>query len=340
MAGAEACDGPVGMAERVEVRLGRPVFVRTPDAVLVVEGRVSQTEQGGYVARLRISDPGGEVYGERALQVPPGQACEQLDALSALVIAITLRGGGAGGIPLPADVSALLDRLFEPAAEDPLDLAEPAAAVEPNPPPVDADAGDDARAEPPSDTDAAGQDSGPSTGRVQASIAVSLQAASGVQPRAALGPGLQLRVAWPRRLVVLADAAVALPATEGVPGSSGELRQHTWFWRIALCGPELPLGESQLALCVRGGPVLLTAAGRGFAEDNTTARALFGEVGPHARLRRRLVGRLHLVVGLTVPVRIAPPVFRAGLPDGNTQLVREVARAGVLGELGLSTDLR
>ena len=45
--GADACVGPVELADRVERRLGRTVFVRANDAIVVIEGRIG-VAKGGF----------------------------------------------------------------------------------------------------------------------------------------------------------------------------------------------------------------------------------------------------------------------------------------------------
>jgi hypothetical protein len=47
LAGADGCIAPVELANRVEQRLGRTVFVRANDAIVVLEGRIGPAPEGG-----------------------------------------------------------------------------------------------------------------------------------------------------------------------------------------------------------------------------------------------------------------------------------------------------
>ena len=46
--GAEACIASVELAQLIEARLGKPVFVAAPNAVVVIEGSVRPLAEGGF----------------------------------------------------------------------------------------------------------------------------------------------------------------------------------------------------------------------------------------------------------------------------------------------------
>ncbi|HKP64758.1 MAG TPA: hypothetical protein VJV78_48810 [Polyangiales bacterium] len=143
LSGAESCIAAVELAQLVEGRLGRPVFVSSSEAVVVIEGRVEPAQPLGFNAVIRVSDPDGTLYGSRELTSADSD-CRKLDEVLALVISVTIRRGGSGsGIELPEAVARELDRLFEQdsAELDPASL--PAAATTPSPPPAAAAVVDD-----------------------------------------------------------------------------------------------------------------------------------------------------------------------------------------------------
>src|SRR5262249_15622690 len=126
--GAEACIAQAELAAKIEARVGRPVFVRPADAIVLVEGRVAASAGGGFDAVIALSDRDGHGFGERALHLPDAD-CRKLDDVAALVITVILRGGPSG-LPLPDAIAHELEALFgdEPSELDPATLpptAEP-----------------------------------------------------------------------------------------------------------------------------------------------------------------------------------------------------------------------
>lgn len=88
--GAEQCIGPQALAEQVEARLGRSVFVPASSADLSVEGRVERVaEPAGWRATIVVSDRAGTPLGERAVPAA-GDDCHALDDALVLVIALTI----------------------------------------------------------------------------------------------------------------------------------------------------------------------------------------------------------------------------------------------------------
>ncbi len=88
MPGAERCVPSRGLAEAVEARLGRTVFVSAADAELAVEGRV-EPEGEGFRATIVLSEAGGEVLGERSIATDD-PSCAALAEPLALVVAVMI----------------------------------------------------------------------------------------------------------------------------------------------------------------------------------------------------------------------------------------------------------
>jgi hypothetical protein len=133
--GAETCIAAGELAERVERRLERSLFVVDSLAVLSVDGAV-QPAGPGFAARLALSDRAGHVLGERVIQSPQAD-CRTLDEAVVLVIALTLspRHGllPNAGIALDAATERMLHELFqdEPAELDSAELTTYSVAHEP-----------------------------------------------------------------------------------------------------------------------------------------------------------------------------------------------------------------
>jgi hypothetical protein len=122
--GAEDCISTQALAERVERRLGRRVFVSASQADFALEGRVERADAGGaFVATLVVSDRAGRVLGRRVLRAP-GPSCAPLEAPLVLVIAIAIDPGASlpldrgSGQDLPEDARALLEQLDLPQLDE------------------------------------------------------------------------------------------------------------------------------------------------------------------------------------------------------------------------------
>jgi hypothetical protein len=116
MEGADGCISPRELALAVEKRLGHEIFVSSAEAELALEGYIGPRPRGGWRATLTVSDREGRVLGSRDLD-SDGDDCRELDPALALVIAVTIypqSGLGGSAIPLPEDVAARLDKLFNP----------------------------------------------------------------------------------------------------------------------------------------------------------------------------------------------------------------------------------
>lgn len=117
--GAESCIAGPDLARTVEARLARSVFVATPNAEIVVEGRAERIgvdAAARWRAVLHITDTSGALVGDRVVE-SSAVSCDELGRIAAVAIALMI---------------------------DPV-TAPPVTALSPDTPPADADA-------PPSDT--------------------------------------------------------------------------------------------------------------------------------------------------------------------------------------------
>jgi len=131
--GAQACITAAELAQRVERRLERKIFVVDAAAAMSVDGAV-QPSAAGFTVRLGLSDRSGRTLGERVLESGEPD-CRTLDEAVVLVIAVTLFPqqllAAGGGMNLEPGTERLLQELFqdEPAELDGSEL-EPAASVD------------------------------------------------------------------------------------------------------------------------------------------------------------------------------------------------------------------
>lgn len=144
MSGAESCVSAADLALAVETRVGHELFVAPSQADLFMDGRIER-RRGGYRVSLQVSDRGGRVLGQRALNFR-GADCALVTAPVALIIAITLapRPGETSPLRLDPQLSAELSALFDddaawpepsPMAGAPPEASTPAANAERRPGP-------------------------------------------------------------------------------------------------------------------------------------------------------------------------------------------------------------
>jgi hypothetical protein len=86
---AAECIGTRALAEAVEARLGRPVFVSAARADVAVEGQIERGPAGEWRAAISIAGEGGHVLGTRDLR-SGSTSCRDLDEQLALVIAVMI----------------------------------------------------------------------------------------------------------------------------------------------------------------------------------------------------------------------------------------------------------
>lgn len=322
--GAESCIAAVELAQLVETRLGRPVFVQPSDAIVLIEGRVEPAVPLGFAAVIRVSDPDGTLYGSRDLTLPDAD-CRKLDEVLALIIAVTVRRGGSGsGIALPEAIARELDRLFETdsAELDPgrLPAAQPMAASTVTPPPPAA-----APPEP---------EPGPSSpaARFELGLTAGVFAAVGAQPGLSFGPqvGVRFGLAGVGSLALLGRLGIT---SEQAIEDGGTLAYRPLQAALAICAAPFRAGSSELVLCGVAAVGSMRVAAQGFKADNQTVHEAWVEAAPQLLGRLPLAGPIFLELALGAPLRIAVPDFRYTDSAGRSQSAYSMSRVGLTLEL-------
>jgi hypothetical protein len=325
--GAEACIAPVELAQRIEQRLGRAVFVRANDAIIVIEGRVSPDAAGGFSSEIRVSDPDGAVYGVRELKVADPD-CHKLDELVSLVIAITIRHQhGSSGIALPPGVAAELDALFadEPSTLDPSELdwqPVPSALAESRPPPR------------------AAQRHGGTPAQAASAWTVGGEAGfglvTGLQPATTLGPSLRVRVSLAGIGSLALSASLGLPRDQHIASEApGLLRYQPMQLGLSVCPAARQLWLSELSFCADVRIGWLRVESHEFVHDLGAQQRFWPELAAVASARTALLGPSYLHLRLGVPIRLIRPQFRYLPRQGPERSAFVVALAGFELELGL-----
>jgi hypothetical protein len=337
LAGAESCIASVELAKRVEQRLGRAVFVRANDAIIVIEGRVGPNRAGGFASVIRVSDADGTLYGVRELSVADAD-CHKLDEIVSLVMAITIRhqDGAASGIALPRQVAAQLDALFEdePSTLDPSELSpQPSASSLPTDSTVAEHTTSPSRA---GITQRATMPAAERASAFRVSVEVGLGLATGLQPAATVGPSLRLRASLAGLGSVALSGNFGLAQVQSFPTeANGTLSYQPVQLGVAVCPPAWQLWLSELTLCadLRVGRIGVRAAG--FLQRNGRAYELWPEVAASASARTALLGPSYLHLRLGVPIRLVLPDFRYRDSQGGERSAFAMSRLGVELELGV-----
>ena len=105
--GAESCIAGPDLARAVEARLARSVFVATPNAEIVVEGRAERTGVGTaarWRAVLHITDTSGALVGDRVVE-SSAVSCDELGRVAAVAIALMIDPVTAPPMTAPPDTT-------------------------------------------------------------------------------------------------------------------------------------------------------------------------------------------------------------------------------------------
>lgn len=350
LAGAEGCIPTQTLAERVEQRVGRQVFVSASQADLSLEGHVERAPEGNaFIATLTVSDRSGRVLGKRVLRAP-GNDCKALDPALVLVIAIGLDPDAAlpatrdASDQLSGDTQALLAQLQLPKLDDRAlrDLAVP-----------DPEA---ARAQEQRAREAAARDlaahaaaaraararaaqheptgrNAPHPVRVDASLGVSGEL--GVLPDPALGAGLRFAFSfgafWPIELSVTG----LLPQKEPGELTTGGVTFSFLAAGVALCTPSNRAKSFELVACLGARAGVLSGAGSSFARDYTSSSRWFEpstQLGPRLRLGASHAWLIQLLAGAGVPIVRDTFVYR----DEQDERRRSHRAGWIIGRLELA----
>lgn len=329
--GAEDCLSASALADKVELRVGRTLFVATPEAELFVDGFVRGTAQpeGGRVfdVQLQVSRPNGEVLGERALSIE-GQACSAIDDAVSLVIAVTLYPRSSlvvAGIPLDPTTAASLSSLFgdEPTDPDPTTL--PSVAVSPTPRP---------RRKPRT----ARPDGKGGLGDVQGTE-LSLDAIAALElgqvPGVRVAAGGYVRI-FPRGLVPFeAGFAHYFVGTEPVE-EGGSVDFELTTGSLTACPWTFFSPELRGCLGLEGG--VLTAVPKGLAVTEDPSSDAVLNIVLAAVYRPRIVGPLHLRLGVLVGVPLLQHEFVYQAQDSSSTTLFQTSQVQGRADLGLGVS--
>jgi hypothetical protein len=262
-AGADACIGTRALAEAVEARLGRPVFVSAARADVAVEGQIERGPAGAWRATIAVAGEGGRVLGTREL-LSEAASCRDLDEQLALVIAVMIDPDAALHAPPPPVLAPM-----PPVVPPPLVQRELAPIVPPYVAPA-----------PPEPW--------------RAGLHVGGVFSLGLLPNPGAGLALRGRISPPHGPAIELGAAIwsANQAESGGVGARFTLAEGT----AAVC----PLATSafgfELGAClgVRAGAMQIGGFGFDLLQDHE--RPTFG-ASLEGRVRRRIAGPLVLTIG-------------------------------------------
>jgi hypothetical protein len=275
--GAESCITAAELAQRVEERLERRVFVLAQDAELAFDGYVQPRAAGGFTAHLAVANARGEVLGARDIESTDAD-CRKLDDALVLIAALTLFPGEfgmeSGGIALDPDTNARLQALFgdEPTELDPASLPAPAPAAAPAPTP-----------KPPRVATSNGAP------RVRHSSLIAIEAspviAFGVLPGIAFGVAAELTARIPSLWPVRAGFGHFFERdarAEKLPSGTGHFERDEVTLFACPLAPDEALAFELCAGAVLG---LVSVASEGFAEGGINATDPVLDIGGQAGVR-------------------------------------------------------
>ena len=304
--GTEACLSASDLSERVEKRLGRPVFVTPSAADVSIEGRAEPRTAGnkkGFRMVVRGVRRDGTEIGARELDSERPD-CHALDDTLTLVVALM--------IDPDADVAA-----------------KPAPPPEPPPPPVVAPPPRDIVHERVIVHEVAAP---PPRGRLDAYVAGTV--GFGRLPGAA--PGLALVVRLGPRAVPFEASLGAMPAAE-VRNGDRTATYSLLEGGLAAC-PAMALGTRvELGGCAGARVGNVHTRGSGFHADAEVDRPLVDAVvGP--RLQVTLLEPVFLIVSTSAVVPFVRQRTTYTAADGSTQSLHERAALGA--EVGIGLGVR
>jgi hypothetical protein len=337
LTGAEACLASAQLAERVEARVGRVLFVTPDDAEVFVDGFVRKAAAQGWDVTLDVSDPDGHVLGKREMHFDGGD-CAVIDEGVALVIAVTLypnTGLTEGGVPLDAGIAGGLDSLFSGEPVDP----DPAALL----------AGEGAQV----DTGAAAATTSPQPARASAaatapnaaphahgarwSVAVDATPTIGFGqlPDANLGLAAHVQIVPPGIWPIELGATTLLERTvQASAGVAGEASFKLALASLTVC-PWQPAWLPALAFCAGAELGRLHVAPNGFAESQPTSNDLVANLLAAGVLRAPIAGGLYLRAALLLALPLVQRGYGYQTPDAASQQLYRMPQVAGRAEIGL-----
>jgi len=298
--GAESCISAITLAQQIEDKLGRSVFVPTSAAELTIEGYVAPRPDGGFAAHLAVVAADGAVLGTRVLESPE-PACSALEQALVLVIAVTLTPDtGVGGVSmLSADVQAALDRALD--AEVPTATDASASAAGPT--------ATASVARPPADRGDGGPDPTTKPTSVESEpvrwlrLDAALIGGGGMLPSPAFGIEVAAAVMPRQWLPIAFNLQAFLPRTLPSPtGDAGEVR-FTLLRAGALLCPRTRYGQLSIEACVGGDTGVMYVTASGFIYNGSVVRPVLDLLlQPNVRVRLSSRAALRFAFSFALPL--------------------------------------
>jgi hypothetical protein len=284
--GAETCAAPRAVAEAVEKRLGRAVFVAPSRADVTVEGRIERAgPSGGWRATITLSDEHGAVLGTRELTSDAAD-CRALDAPITLALALMIDPDAALAPP-PSP----------PPAPAPPAPAPPAPLPLLPPPPL------------PAAIPAAPAPAAPLRSW-RAGVQIGFAGSLGLLPHPAPGLTLRLHVVPPRGPAFEIGASAWLEGNAGASGAGGAYATFDLaYGSLAVCPLAATVARTSFFACA--GAQAGSLRGQGVSFDTPYAQEqLVLDVTAEAHVRRALAGPFFAAAGLGFVVPIVRRPFQ------------------------------
>jgi hypothetical protein len=299
--GAESCIAAPALAQSVEARLGRKVFVSASDADITVEGTIGRAPKAGFRAQLRVTAKDGTILGSRDVETRAA-SCDAIDEKLSLIVSVLIDPDASMAPeetppPAPAPPQAVIERERIVVVHD-----EPHAP----PPPW------------------------------RFELSVGVMGTVGLQPDIGLAFAPSVLLTPPRFWGIRAGGGIAATtSTDAKGGASADasLAHGT----LALCPLATRGGRVEALACAGALVGALRARGIGFDTTTTTSSLV---AGPFAmgRASLKIVGPLVTSLGLNLVVPIAHAEIGYLTASGENALFRTSA-IGAMAELGIGVQL-
>lgn len=303
--GAESCIAAPALAQSVEARLGRKVFVSASDADITVEGTIGRAPKAGFRAQLRVTANDGTILGSRDVETRAA-TCDAIDEKLSLIISVLI------------DPDASLGAEAPPPAPPP-------------PPPALPTVVERERVVVVHDEPLAGP---PPPWRFELTLAA--MASVGMQPDIGIAFAPSIIIDPPRFWAIRAGGGIATTTSTGATaGASADASLA--HGSLALCPLATRGGRVEALAC--GGALVgaLRARGIGFDTTSTTSSLVAGPLVV-ARASLKIAGPLVASIALDLVVPIAHAEIGYRTPSGEHALFRTAAVAA-MAELGIGVQL-
>jgi hypothetical protein len=300
----QACAEAAQVARAVEERLGRPVFGVRSQVELHVRVRFEHEPPRSYRALLFLSDREGREVGQREISAK-ARHCSALDASLALVIALLV---DTPPTPIPGPLPATPSAGPRPPSEAPRNRPTPIAL--------------------PADTYAPREP-------WWFALTLSGVTAFGLLPGPAFGAALGFGARPPRFRQIWLSAEL-LPERRLGSGPSAELSLARFG--LMLCPLELGRSALQGTACVGQRVGLVSAAGAGFDENQST-RQLAYDLALDLSGTQQLVHPLFLKLAASAELPLARPAYVSRSADGARREWFQASPVALSARLGVGLEL-